>query len=188
MRLSNNQKGFSLIELLLALAIMAVVGTLLTALLLFGTDTFRVYSNFTTQQDRIVDSVQKLRKDIEEASKITVYTLADGTFCTDFIRIDFPDTPQARVWKFADKKLELGVMPDASTQPDAFREVVGNLDTSAAGCKFKFSSTDGMITVFILPAPNNSGRYEGKNIKDPIVTDFSVKYKSTEVKIYDAAY
>jgi prepilin-type N-terminal cleavage/methylation domain-containing protein len=188
MRLNNNQKGFSMIELLLALAIMALIGTLLTALLLFGTDTFRVYSNFTGQQDRIVDSLQRLRKDIEEASRITVYTQADGTFCTNFIRIDFPDAPQARVWRFEDGKLELGVMPDASTQPASFQEAVGKLDTSAAGCKFKFSSTDGMITVFILPAANNSGRYEGKNIKDPIVTDFSVKYKSTEVRVYDAAY
>lgn len=165
MRMLKNQKGNILINILIALLVSVMLGGAVTTLYIYGLDSFKIDTNYTAQQHKVVRSIQLLRKDIAEAQKIVVSH--DGGILSPTIKsikVIFPSGPAEKLWKFEDGSLKV----NGSVAVDG-------LETTS---RFGFSTN--RLILCIQPVATNTGKYQWKNIKNPIVTEYSVKYKVIE--------
>ena len=182
MRLKDN-KGFTLVELLVALMIVSVITISVTSFLIFGFDSFISNSKYIRQQDKVVDAVQLIRKDVEEASAIAVTRVGSDIGSVSF---SFPGTMDKKTWKFIDDTSDITLDNKLACKID--KEVAGTLvegvfetvleDVNTPDSKFAFSLSDKRLILVIQPVRSNSGKYQAYNIKKPIITEFSVQYKS----------
>jgi type IV pilus assembly protein PilA len=153
-----NKKGVSLVEIVITLALIAVIAPILYAVFTYGVDVFYSYGRYVKQQDTVTEVLNHLRGDIKNAYQFKV----DGNVLT---LIDSNNTQ--KIWLLDDNKLKY--VDSAGNEQD----VVEGIDTANSS----FSYSGQVIVLNIQPITTNSGKYSARNIKKPITTEFSVKYK-----------
>ena len=169
-----NNKGFTFIETLVTLLVIAILSTVVTTFLMYGYESFNVYGNYTKQQDRMVQAVQLFRKDLEESQSIVVRYTAT---VVDQVEFTFPGGTVHK-WKFEDGALKKCV--SQPSEADVYQVAVDGLILTEAlsGSYFRYDgSNGGYIVLAVRAAPTNSGKYEGNNVKEPVIVEFPVKYK-----------
>lgn len=166
----KSKRGFSFIELLIALMVVAMVSTLVTTLLLFGLQTFGTSTKQIAQHDVVMDVTQRIRNDIELAASCGY----KNTLTESVLKLTFPD-PLAvpdREWKFYDSKLYLNG-----------EEVIHGLNTELEDSTdgdtriSRFQKLDNCIYLSIQPTKTNTTIHLDRNVRKPIITEFSVAYK-----------
>ncbi len=156
----RDKKGFTLIELIMTVAIVSITLPLIFTFLMYCLRTNTACSNYISQQDKVTDVVQRIRKDVEEAKIVT-----DGGIKNNSITIILSDeSSTTETWKFSDGTLKL----NGSIAVDM-------LDTSESSLSI---SPDGdRLVLKILPERTNKDISRESNVWEPIVTEFSIRYK-----------
>lgn len=174
----KNQKGFSLMELLIALLILTVISTLVTTLFISGANTFRSLSEYTRQQERILDAVTWLRRDFEECKSITFTMVKDEdgnrTAEVESVTFTFPGTrSETRTWMFVNDTAD--PLKDNVLQCNT-EIVLKEVDTPES--RFIYISSLRRFSVVIRPVQTNIGVNRGLNIKVPLVYEFVLDNKA----------
>jgi|LSQX01.3.fsa_nt_gb type IV pilus assembly protein PilA len=183
----NNKKGVSLIELLITLALMGVIAPILFTIFINGIDDFASCSNYMDQQYRMQDVIRQIRQDVE-AAKLVSYevdaTVAPGSRGEqELLKVKFTFLDNStRTWRFNDTTNVLELSTDDGAN---YIDVVNKIDGSSC---FKYyedaSGSEQRIRQLILQIKTleNTGlRNKARNIKDEIITEFSVRYKTIEI-------
>ncbi|MCX8129999.1 MAG: hypothetical protein N3I35_07875 [Clostridia bacterium] len=160
--MKNNKKGISLPEIMIYFALVVVVSPIVLSVFLSCTSDYNTSTRYIRQQDKVIEATHLIRKDVEfaqgvivdEPNKILHLTFYDGT---------------ERFWRFAGNALE------TSTDGVIYTSVVGELDTS--GMDNSFKRIGNSLILRIQPQKTNINRSRNRNIVNPIITEFSVKYK-----------
>jgi len=153
-----NKKGITLVEIVITLALVAVVTPLVFAVFTYGVDIYYSYGRYIEQQDNVSDVLSHLRGDIKNAYQ---YKVEDNV-----LTLIYSDGTQ-RIWKLADSKLK-------------FIDSEGNEQDVVEGIDTENSSIDlsgDVIILSIQPIITNNGKFTVRNFNRSITTEFSVKYK-----------
>lgn len=187
----KNKKGFTLVELLVALIIMAIVTTCITYQVMFGYESLTVYGNITIQQDKIQQAIKLLKKDISDSRDIK-YTFNSGDILK-YIDVVIPDYTQdtkaksgeisnatsniTKRWMIKNNTLIFIINP-TGTAGDKEQIAVSGIKSDGTNPASYISFKQDSIVISILPMTVNTGKYQGSNIKEPITTQISVRYKN----------
>lgn len=155
-----NRKGISLVEIVITLALVAVITPILFVVFTYGVDIFYSYGRYIEQQDTVSDVLNHLRGDIKNAYQFKV---EDNVLTL----IDSEGTQ--RIWAIDDNKLKF----ISSTGNE--HDVVEGID--ADNSSFEYYDFEQVIVLKIQPLKTNSGKFVARNFNSPITTEFSVKYK-----------
>lgn len=193
----RHNKGFTLVEMIIVLAIVAMILPLVLELFAFGQETFVYQNRLIAQQYAVTNVMQHIRGDVQSAGLVLVvdephntepedideypkvYTLKLGYYSDGSNTID-----EYRYWKFFDNgdggKLRYsGVTTESNASAlgvDDYSDVVTGLDITK--CKFdRSTSYPDKLIVEIKPFETNSGRAQARNVKEKISTEISVLYK-----------
>jgi prepilin-type N-terminal cleavage/methylation domain-containing protein len=159
----NNNKGFTLAEVILALLITGLVMSAAGAFFVYGYENFGSNIKYVRQQERISDTVERIRKDVEKAHEVTFNT----TDCA--ITFTFKDDSLPETYRFVDNSLTLHISGGAIVT------VLDNIDTSQS--KFTHSSSYKKLVLTVKPVATNDGKHQGENVYKAITTEFSLQYK-----------
>ncbi len=155
-----DNRGMSLFEIVVSVALIAVITPILFVVFTYGVDIFYSYGRYTEQQDAVTEVLNHIRGDIKNAYQFQVESKK--------ITLTYSDYTQ-RVWVLADNKLKF-VDREGNEQ-----EVVEGIDTNNSS--FDYNDFKQVIVLNIQPIKTNSGKYSARNFNKPITTEFSVKYK-----------
>ncbi len=199
----TNSHGFALVELLLGLALIAIVLPLIFQLYIFGQETFSYGTRLAEQQYAVTNVLQHIRGDVQKAAY--VYYKGENENLANvhaakssLIKLGYysasaggPVPDKCIYWRFyceADgqectlQKTEEMDFSAPAPGDDQFYTVVKGLDTAA--CNFYLSESDGndyMLRISIKPIETNTGRMKSHNVKEAIITEISVLYKELKV-------
>lgn len=195
-KLNNN--GLALVEMMMGLALLAMLLPFIYHLYLFGQETFANNNRLIAQQYAVTNTMMHIRGDIHEAASVCTEATAEGvypravTLKLGFIKESSTIT-KCKYWRFyCTSASEAGVLQysgevDAShiIMDSEYSDVVTGLDIS--GCSFERTGgmltddgklvVDDTLTVEIKPFETNTGRAEGHNVKEPVKTEISIFYK-----------
>jgi len=166
----KDKKGYSLVELLIVFAILAIITPVIFSLLYYGIEDFQTNSKNLDQHKKVLDIMQVIRKDIEEASEVQAF---------DKKLVILAESGSTKYWKFDGDTLKFS--SDDTTYNIALTGLSYTLD--ALNNKIpestfeKSMSVNDRIIVKIKPQNSNASRYQERNISNPIITEFSVRYK-----------
>lgn len=186
--LKKNRKGFSLTELLITLAIVGLFSPLVFVIFVSGIEDYNTTSKYMIQQYSVMEVTRLIRQDIEEAKEVKLSISDYSTKVVDEIEFIF-DTSSSkpkRKWKFeeyidsATGEASYGLC--LSINGATYERLVDKLDL---GCSFKVDTIDEMddavkptkVILTIKPESLNKNKYRGRNVKENIITEFSVRYK-----------
>ena len=160
----SNQKGFTLVEVLLTLLIIGIISVIVTQLLVFNVSSTRAFSMYNNQQYTVQDAFVRLSKDIEAASDITFDStdwITGDQYKSFTVTIEGTD----RKWTIENGTLFL------STAALGTKEIItGFTDDSI------FIWNNDCLTVKLKPKSTNTGK-NPVNVPNPIVYQYSLKYK-----------
>lgn len=154
----KSKRGISLVEILIYLALIGLVLQGVLGLMIYGLDSYNTNFNLVQQEKTISDAISALRKDIESASSVDV----DITKKILTLRL-YNSTVKVWTLDAADNSLKVG-----STR------VVDGIDVS----KSNFYEQSGRLILEIKPIETNTKKYKNRNYTEPIITEFSVRYKN----------
>lgn len=197
----KNQKGVSLIELLIVIAVVALTMPLLFYVFIDGVKSFNTYSKFAGQQDKVMGVTLRIRKDIEEAEGYKLYSSAHPDAPVSILALRYPLYEEGqkqpvkyryRYWKFESSKLS--VMVNEGNTLNAvgdYEAVVDGLDTSKITVEppgesprevmlSGFAQTRGRIVLSIKPV-NENQVHKNRNVTKPIIAEYSVDYKNNGI-------
>lgn len=195
--LLKNKKGFTLVELLLVIAIIGIVSPLIFIILISGIEDYSSTTKYLSEQYSVMEVTRHIKQDVEEAKTITY--IMDGT---DVKEVKFEFSPltasgsvprSSKTWKIATDTDDKGEPCDGLWlkvgNSGSYVNVVRDLDLTKS--KFSVNSTNAdKITRLILvikPTELNkrtiNGRdvYNGRNVNEEINTEFSVRYKINKI-------
>ncbi len=164
----KNKKGLTLIELILYIALLAIILPVISTMVVYGFDSYRSNYNMVQQEDTVNRAVQFLRKDIEAAAVIQVDPSEKILTLGYYVPPNTPpNPPTTREWKLDGSALYLGTS-----------EMVNGIDSANSSFKLVNKGTDKVrIVLTIKPEETNKIKNKNRNYIKPIITEFSVKYK-----------
>ncbi len=183
LRKEKTQKGIIMYEILISLCLMILVSGIVTVLLTYVFDSNERYSNNTIQQGKISRAINLLRTDIEKSKTVTLVKDPSGNITS--VKIDFPDaklpavTELSKEWSFDTASNTLKYVKGTNTNTAVDGIMVKDAKSGANKSYFYYDGNKNLV-LMITPVSLNKGKYDGVNIKNPIVTEYSLKYK--EVK------
>jgi hypothetical protein len=139
------------------------------AFFVYGYENFGSSIRYVRQQERVSDTISRIRKDVEKASDVTFTTSGAVTF-------KFQDGSEQETYKFIEDtdaskddclSMQVGI--------GNFVPVLTNIKTPES--KFTKGSDDRLILTIKLVA-TNTGKHAEYNIKKSIITEYSLKYKN----------
>ena len=194
--MKNNNRGFSLIELLIAVAVSALAAPLVFWIFSYGIQSYSSYSKYMEQHYKVMDVTQRIRKDIEEAAAYkVVYDATVTPIPASVLTLWIPDgdsdynTFTIRTWRIGDGGLFLksstGTAEDgraAALDGSGYSGVLDGLDTATVEAvpnymPTRFECIDDRILLSIKPLADNTAAAKNRNVNQPVVTEFSVRYK-----------
>jgi len=203
--MKGNRKGFTLVEMLITVALIGILSPLLFSIFVFGIQDYTSTNKYIGQQNKVNEAIRLIRQDYEECKEVVVgmTSVADGAKVI-WVKFEFPESyatpapsatpipkPKNKVWSFFKDEGTLSLYvgnDDPVTQFDsmAFSPMVKGLKTlptdptDFAYSKFEFNSDT--LKLYVKPIADNE-QYRGRNIKEQIITEFSVrnKYKKNQL-------
>lgn len=192
MKTSNN-KGIALVEMIIVIALIAIVLPLIFQLYMFGQETFSYNTRLIAQQYTVTNVLSHIRGDVQEAASVDTAPseTADGQKIVT-LKLGYYDsgTPAAitkvRYWRIRGTPGGEGILEysgeknisDILTDSD-YAEVVTGLDMDK--CNFKRSVNSNpnrdRLSIQVKPIETNTGKGAAKNMREPIITEISVLYK-----------
>lgn len=173
-----NNKGFTLVEMLLTLLIISILSVLVTSFLSYGYETFNVQTGYAGQQHKIQQALTLLGRDLRACRKIEYTTKAGFGTMIQAMELEIPAVSglgdARRTWELTGGALQCTVYEGASSSTAVSVE---GIDTTNSAISLVTYSSNSAIVVSIVPEPTNKGKYQGNNIREPIITEYSVKYK-----------
>lgn len=187
-------KGFTLVELIIVLALVAIVLPLIFQLYVYGQETFAHSNKFIAQQFTITNVMDHIRGDIQSAASVSVIPPTGPDVYPKAITLklgyyDDSDTPVVatyKYWRFycrvpgEEGRLQYGGERNpAYTPADAdYSDTVTGLDINNCNFERKASTPDcDRLIIEIKPIETNTGKAIGSNLREPIKTEISVLYK-----------
>lgn len=166
MKIKNNKKGFTLVEVLLTLMVIGLISVIVTQLLTFNATSSKAFSLYNKQQYTVQSAFNRLCKDVQAASRIYITDNISGNeYATIQLTISEGASTRTCEYKLLNNKLtyESGgtvqIISDGLTDKSVF--VKGN------DC----------LTV-VLEHQKDSGK-NVMNMAWPIVGEFNLEYKDT---------
>jgi len=187
-----DNKGFTLAEMLVTIALVGIISPILLAIFIFGIQDFDSTDKYLDQQNRVNEVIRYIRQDYEECKEVVVGRTNGGDVI--WVKFVFPGSfaspapgatpqpdPKNKVWTFYKGSGALSLYVGDENPVDNFSSMyfdvmVDDLDTSAS--KFYFS--DESLKLYVKPNANNI-KYRGRNINKEMITEFSVRNKYREV-------
>ncbi|MCX7748978.1 MAG: type II secretion system GspH family protein [Clostridia bacterium] len=163
----KGQKGFTLIELILTIALMGIIGTLLLEVFIGVFLNVEMTNSYVRQQLTVNNVVNYITRDIMACSEFRV-DAADKK-----IELKFPGGTGSKYWKFSNNALLYST--DNFTDVNKTKRIVEGIDVSQ--CKFVYDSVKKHVLLHVKPVNKYTIRYNNRNITKPFVVEFSVKYK-----------
>jgi len=155
MKKCNKRKGISLVEVLIYLALISVFTPMIMSVFVYGFESYRTNNNLIEQEKKVSSVIQKIRSEVGRCDVVTWSSSSE-------INLTFSNGT-TDVWKFENDCLKKGT-----------EVLVTDIDVS----KSDFQMSNDILTVKIQPKiTNNQNKYKNRNILNPIITEFSVKYK-----------
>ncbi len=203
--MKKNKKGYSLIELLLVVAVIALSMPLLFWIYMYGVQTFSTDNRHMEQHYKIINVTQRIRQDIEEAAacKVPYNASASEAPQASELTVWIPDQDETtsdyyivKRWRLEDGHLYFksceGVYPavedpvetEAALAATGFVSILDGLDTNAVldGGRWhmptRFEKIADTIILSIKPVETNELAFRNRNVTKPIITEFSVSYKN----------
>jgi len=191
----RNKRGVTLVELLVVLALMAIMAPLLTNLFMMISRDYDTSTKFVKQMDRINEASQRLSKDIGEAHKVYQPDIDVNLIVLKTMKIDSTnkniasatDVEYFKCWRLKGNELQyckkLGDITVISTLSDSdFVTVVSGLSDSS---KFQLSSPSGTspsgnatdFYALLQPIADNKSIHTNRNMNIPVVLSFKVNEK-----------
>ncbi len=198
--IADNKKGFSLMEIMVAMMIVGLISTLTASLFIFGLQSFNTTTRQIHQHDIVTEITRRISKDIQEASACHVkleVTLGDINSYSE-LYLEFPtpsgitpapSAPNWKCWKIQNGKLYLMIGPknkyeNGDYNPNNFKEILSGLDTGQYQDNLanttlysRFQRFNDTLELSIKPSSTNTTIHKNKNIIKPIISEYSVKYK-----------
>lgn len=164
-----NNKGFSLIEVVLVLAITAIIAPMFYGIFNFGLSSYTTGNNYLIQQDIVTDSINILSSDIERAASYRLWnTDTDKYELTLWDRnIDTYNLVNERTWILGDNSLSF------DNGSGILNTVIKDIDTTNS----KISLFDSSIQIEIKPINKNDVINKNRNVLKPVITEVLVLYK-----------
>lgn len=182
-------KGFALVEMIIILALIAIVLPLIFQLYMFGQETFSFNSKLIAQQYAVTNVLSHIRADVQGAASVDTLEVTVGDEKTVILKLGYYDggipatISKVKYWRIkgtvgSEGKLQYSGeknITDTLTDSD-YVDVVAGLDMD----KCNFARTNSMrdrLSIKIKPLETNTGKAVSKNIREPITTEISVLYK-----------
>ncbi|NLO41069.1 MAG: type II secretion system protein [Ruminiclostridium sp.] len=171
----KNQKGFTVIEVLLALIVIGLITVIVTQLLGFNINSSKAFSLYGKQQYTVQDAFSRLNNDIHAASQV-FYCNNDGVDLTKYktIKLYISETtgPTPTMKCLGQYKLEGKELLYRATDGETFKPVVqGLLEDESTFVVFSEC-----LTVVLVSEKTSTGR-NAMNLEEPIVAQYSLKNK-----------
>ncbi|MDP4183059.1 MAG: hypothetical protein Q8942_18475 [Bacillota bacterium] len=160
----KQKKGLTLVEVLMYVVLLAIIAPIISVIMTHGFDSFKSNYNMIKQEDMVSTATQMLRNDIEYASKITLYSGNNKKMDLEF-PVSSGKAKKTWLLDTADNTLKVG-----STV------IVKNLNVNSS--KFENFAGRGTIILTLQPAKLNNVKNTNRNFMNPIITEFSVRYKT----------
>jgi len=196
----NNKKGYGLIELLMVVAVVAMMTPLLFWVYVHGIQSFSTNSRYVQQHYKVIDATQRIRKDIEESASCKVAYDATVEPRISVLRLWIPvedlqihDRYIIKTWWLENGELlfnsyegDYNTGKDEALENTDFIMILDGLDTTAVKTeigtwymptRFEKHSDDSRIVLSIKPLGTNDHAFKNRNVTKPIITEFSVLYK-----------
>jgi type II secretory pathway pseudopilin PulG len=197
MKIKSNNKGISLIELLVGVAVVAITAPMLLWFFMFGIQSFSTYNKYIEQHDRVIDVTQRIRKDVEEAAAYkVVYDTTVSPIVASVLTVCIPyndgneDTFTIKTWRLEDGELlfksctgDYAKGHDEALDSTGYSKILDGLDTStieAPSSRYmptRFQKYDNRVMLSIKPIERNKNVHKNRNVTKPVITEFSVDYK-----------
>lgn len=196
-----HNKGFALVEMIIVVALIAIVLPLLLQLYIFGQESFSYGSRLVAQQYTVTNTMQHIRGEVQSAAYVSAKSQnKEDDQVNDYpkssmIKLGYYDEGSPPVinkcvyWRFyCEAAGKEGVLQRTTERnfsasvPDTeeFVDVVMGLDINK--CNFVLQgSKPYKLTVEIKPVETNSGKAQARNVRESIITDISVLYKDIEI-------
>ncbi|MFZ5990041.1 MAG: PulJ/GspJ family protein [Bacillota bacterium] len=166
-----NNKGITLVEMLIVVALIGLITPVIFAVFIQGVQDYSGINNYMDQQNKVVDVIRYIRQDVDGAEK---YKIVNSN-PSDPFRVDkvvFEMTSgEKREWRFESNKLILNINSGSD------RVIVNEIDTTKS--KFQYINTSGneRLVLNIKPERDSDIKNKARSIQDVIITEFSVRYK-----------
>ena len=171
----NNKKGFTVIEVLLALIVIGLITVIVTQLLGFNINSSKAFSLYGRQQYTVQDAFSRLNDDIHAASQI-FYCNNDGSDLTKFKTIKLytsettGSTPTMK--SIGQYKLDGKELLYRTSDGEIFKPVVNGLLEGES----TFVVMNECLTVVLASEKTSTGR-NAMNLEEPIVAEYSLRNK-----------
>lgn len=192
--LLKNRKGFSLIELLVTLAIVGIVTPLIFIIFVSGIEDYSTTSKYLSQQYSVMEVIRYIRQDIEEAEEITIVKDTSSTpYKVSSIEIKFPSVASPasprpnKIWKFgeitdSDDNEKYEGIAFSIDNGLTYKVVMSNLNVDPTDDKCSKFDVDDYATptrliLSIRTKKLNENKFRGRNVNQNVITEFSVRYK-----------
>ncbi len=191
MKTSNN-KGFALVEMIIVIALIAIVLPLIFQLYMFGQETFSYSTRLIAQQYTVTNVLSHIRGDVQEAASVDASEERFGDQRTVTLKLGYYDggTPAAitkvRYWRIRGTVGGEGILEYSGEKnisdtlgPGDYAEVVTGLEMDKCNFERRVNSIPDRdrLSIQVKPLETITGKGAAKNMREPIMTEISVLYK-----------
>jgi len=180
-----NNKGFSLIEMLITLALIGLVLPLILSFFVDGVEDYVSTNHYIEQQYKVQDATRLIRQDIERARVYSVQT--DSSTPPKVLSVTFVVTDKGvypeikRKWSFASDSQSGYLYLEQSSFDSSNTLIPGSVvnskmvdDIDISKSRFEYNESLNKIMLYVRPKRNEKIE---RNLQNTIITEFSVRYK-----------
>lgn len=160
--LVKNKKGFTLVEMVITFAIVAIISPLIFFVFSYGVDVFHSYDRFVVQENAVLKTMEYIRRDLQDATTVSVPSNKKIVLTY----IDRSGVSRSnKEWEIRNDNA-LYYLNDL---------VVQGIDYNSSS--IQIDRNRGVIIISIMPTNTNDGKNKARNMNRPIITELSVRYK-----------
>lgn len=170
----KSKKGFTIIEVLLALILISLIAVMATQILGFNLNSTKAFSLYGRQQYTVQDAFSRLNTDIQAASQIICcdyISYSGNKYKTIKLYVSEKQGASDVITCIGQYKLEGSHLFYRKEESDAFQPVVEGLTDESV-----FMCFDQTLTVILVPEKTSTGR-NAMNIDQPITAEYSLSNK-----------
>lgn len=172
--LIKSNKGFTFIEMLLALILVGLISVIVTQLLGFNINSSKAFSLYGRQQYTVQDAFSRLNKDIHAASKVLYCNTTDSKHYKT-IKLYVSETTGSTLTEksLGQYKLEGRELWYRTADGETFEPVVNGLREDES----TFIYFNDCLTVVLVSEKTSTGN-NAMNLEEPIVAEYSLRNKN----------